>query len=112
MTQSLASIRAALHGAGLLVAERGALPETITGIADDSRAVAAGALFLAVRGAERDGHDYLAAAAEKGATAAVVDDPSRTSLPALVVSDTLMSDREAARQLALTTLEAAMKART
>jgi UDP-N-acetylmuramoyl-L-alanyl-D-glutamate--2,6-diaminopimelate ligase len=88
MTQSLASIRAALHGAGLLVAERGALPETITGIADDSRAVAAGALFLAVRGAERDGHDYLAAAAEKGATAAVVDDPSRTSLPALVVSDT------------------------
>jgi LPPG:FO 2-phospho-L-lactate transferase len=30
----------------------------------------------------------------------------------LVVSDTLMSDREAARQLALTTLEAAMKART
>jgi UDP-N-acetylmuramoyl-L-alanyl-D-glutamate--2,6-diaminopimelate ligase len=88
MTQSLASIRAALHGAGLLVAERGALPETITGIADDSRAVAAGALFLAVRGAERDGHDYLAAAAEKGATAAVVDEPSRTSLPALVVSDT------------------------
>ena len=31
---------------------------------------------------------------------------------ALVVSDTLMSDRDAARQLALTTLEAAMKART
>ena len=30
----------------------------------------------------------------------------------LVVSDTLMTDREAARQLALTTLEAAMKART
>ena len=88
MTQSLASIRAALHGAGLLVAERGTLPETITGIADDSRAVAAGALFLAVRGAERDGHDYLAAAAEKGATAAVVDDSSRTSLPSLVVSDT------------------------
>ena len=31
---------------------------------------------------------------------------------ALVVSDTLMSDRDAARQLALTTLEVAMKART
>ena len=30
----------------------------------------------------------------------------------LVVTDTLMTDRDAARQLALTTLEAAMKART
>ena len=88
MTRSLASIRDALRSAGLLVAERGVPPETITAITDDSRAIAAGALFLAVRGAERDGHDYLAAAAEKGATAAVVDDPSRTSLPALVVSDT------------------------
>ena len=88
MTYSLASIRDALRSAGLLVAERGALPETVAGIADDSRAVGAGALFLAVRGAERDGHDFLAAAAERGATAALVDDPSRTALPALVVSDT------------------------
>ena len=31
---------------------------------------------------------------------------------ALVVSDTLMTDRDAARQLAPTTLEAAVKART
>jgi UDP-N-acetylmuramoyl-L-alanyl-D-glutamate--2,6-diaminopimelate ligase len=88
MTRSLADLRDALHDAGLLVGERGALPDTIAGVADDSRAVVSGGLFLAVRGAERDGHDYLDRAAERGAVAAVVDDPARTSLPALVVSDT------------------------
>jgi UDP-N-acetylmuramoyl-L-alanyl-D-glutamate--2,6-diaminopimelate ligase len=88
MTDSLGSIRDALRRAGLLVGERGTLPATITGVTDDSRATAAGGLFLAVRGAERDGHDFLAAAAERGAAAAVVDDPARTSLPSLVVSDT------------------------
>jgi UDP-N-acetylmuramoyl-L-alanyl-D-glutamate--2,6-diaminopimelate ligase len=40
-----------------------------------------------VRGTERDGHDYLDAAAGAGATAAIVEDASRTSLPALVVRD-------------------------
>jgi UDP-N-acetylmuramoyl-L-alanyl-D-glutamate--2,6-diaminopimelate ligase len=88
MTRSLASIRDALRRAGLLVGERGTLPEHIAGVADDSRAVVAGGLFLAVRGAERDGHDYLGSATERGAAAAIVDDVSRTTLPALVVSDT------------------------
>ena len=78
----------ALREAGLLTAVRGALPRDVTTIADDSRAISEGALFLAVRGAERDGHDYLDAAAGAGATAALVADPSRTDLPALVVQDT------------------------
>ena len=88
MSRSLADIRDALRGAGLLEGESGALPGSIVAITDDSRAVGAGTLFIAVRGAERDGHAYLAVAAERGATAAIVDDPSRTTLPALVVSDT------------------------
>ena len=82
------SIRDALHASGLFVRESGTLPDTIDSITDDSRAVTPGALFLAVRGAERDGHGFLAVAAERGAVAAIVDDPSRTTLPALVVSDT------------------------
>jgi len=88
MSRSLADIRDALHRAGLLVGEFGSLPEFVDAIADDSRVVQHGTLFLAVRGAERDGHTYLAIAAERGATAAIVDDVSRTTLPALVVSDT------------------------
>src|SRR6476660_7902821 len=74
-------------GGGLLVERRGALPETVTDITDDGRAVAAGALFAAVRGTERDGHDYLANAASAGASMAIVEDAVRTDLPALVVND-------------------------
>ena len=88
MSRSLADIRDALRHAGLLTGESGALPPTIETITDDSRTVVRGALFIAVRGAERDGHAFLAVAAERGATAAIVDDPSRTAMPALVVSDT------------------------
>ena len=88
MSRPLADIREALHRAGLLLTESGAPPATIDAITDDSRTVQAGALFLAVRGAERDCHSYLAIAAERGATVSIVDDVSRTTLPALVVSDT------------------------
>jgi len=88
MSRSLADIRDALRHAGLLTGESGTLPATIDAITDDSRGVARGALFIAVRGAERDGHAFLAVAAERGAVAAIVDDPSRTTLPALVVSET------------------------
>ena len=63
MTFALAAIVDALEDANLLESVRGELPRTISLVTDDSRAVRAGALFLAVRGAERDGHDYLDAAA-------------------------------------------------
>ena len=88
MTVSLATIADALRDAGLLESVRGELPATASAICDDSRALQPGALFLAVRGAERDGHDYLDAAAAAGAGTALVADPTRTTLPALVVKDT------------------------
>jgi UDP-N-acetylmuramoyl-L-alanyl-D-glutamate--2,6-diaminopimelate ligase len=77
----------ALREAELLVGADPRLPESITGLSDDSRAMRAGSLFVAVRGAERDGHGYLLAAEQGGATAAMVDDASRTSLPTIVVRD-------------------------
>jgi UDP-N-acetylmuramoyl-L-alanyl-D-glutamate--2,6-diaminopimelate ligase len=77
----------ALAAAGLLVEMRGELPAIARTIADDSRAVVPGALFVAVRGSARDGHEFLSAAAERGAVAAIVEDPSRTALPALVVRE-------------------------
>jgi UDP-N-acetylmuramoyl-tripeptide--D-alanyl-D-alanine ligase len=43
-----------------------------TGTSIDSRTVAAGELFFAVRGERFDGHDFVAAALAKGAVAAVV----------------------------------------
>jgi UDP-N-acetylmuramoyl-L-alanyl-D-glutamate--2,6-diaminopimelate ligase len=84
---TLEAVEAALRAAGVLVERRGALPPQASDITDDSRRVTRGALFVAVRGTERDGHDYLDAAAAAGAAAAVVEDGSRTRLPALVVRD-------------------------
>ena len=87
MHADIATIADALDDARLLVERRGTLPRTIASITDDSRASGPGALFVALRGSARDGHDYLDAAAAAGAAAAIVEDPSRTALPALVVSD-------------------------
>ena len=79
-------VRDALAKAGVLVEVRGLIPETLTSITDDSRQVAAGSLFVAVRGTARDGHEFLAGIADR-AGAAIVEDPSRTTLPAFVVND-------------------------
>lgn len=61
----------------------------------DSRTLAPGALFVALRGENFDGHDFVAAAAARGAAAAVVDQAwfaaqprGSVTLPVLVVEDT------------------------
>jgi len=46
----------------------------IRGISYDSRAVAPGDLFFAIRGESSDGHDYLAQALDRGAAAVVVEE--------------------------------------
>ena len=80
------TVARALAEAGLLVERRGTLPNHILGITDDSRRIVLGGIFVAVRGSERDGHDYLDAAAKAGAALVVLEDASRTPLPALVVN--------------------------
>lgn len=80
-------ITAALSAANLLVEVRGSLPDQLSSVEDDSRRVTRGGLFIAVRGSEQDGHRYLDAARTAGATAAIVEDASRTELPAIVVRD-------------------------
>lgn len=85
MTISLDAIAKAIESQGLLNERRGQLPTTVTLVTDDSRQVKPGALFVAVRGADRDGHAYLDAAAKAGAAAAIVEDAHKTQLPALVV---------------------------
>jgi UDP-N-acetylmuramoyl-L-alanyl-D-glutamate--2,6-diaminopimelate ligase len=62
----------------------------IRGVTIDSRAVAPGDLFVALRGQNHDGHDYLAQAAALGAVALLVEAPPATAglPPAVVVRDT------------------------
>jgi UDP-N-acetylmuramoyl-L-alanyl-D-glutamate--2,6-diaminopimelate ligase len=87
MRVNVNAIKTALAERGLLLDTRGKLPEQASGIADDSRKVGRDDLFIAVRGWNSDGHDFLDAAAKRGAIVAIVEDPSRTSLPSLVVRE-------------------------
>jgi len=63
---------------------------TFSGVSTDSRRLAAGDLFVAIRGEHFDGHDFLQQVRAAGAVAAVVEtaDPS-VDLPQLVVPDTI-----------------------
>ena len=83
----VSDVRNALAERGLLAGVEGKLPLEATGIADDSRKVERGDLFIAVRGWNSDGHDFLEAAAQGGASVAIVEDPTRTALPSLVVRE-------------------------
>jgi UDP-N-acetylmuramoyl-L-alanyl-D-glutamate--2,6-diaminopimelate ligase len=62
-----------------------ALELDIGDVRDDSRAVVRGDLFVATRGQTVDGHDYLGAAAERGAVAAVVDAAAAQGFPGVRV---------------------------
>ncbi len=53
----------------------------------DSRLPCNDSLFVAIKGENFDGHDYVAIAREKGALAAVVEHPVNVSIPQFVVTD-------------------------
>jgi len=53
---------------------------SFTGFAHDSRQVGPGEVFVAVRGLHGDGHDFLEAAAEQGAAAALIARDRRAAL--------------------------------
>lgn len=88
MSVATTTLREALARDGLLVGTQGALPESVAAITDDSRHAGAGSCFVAVRGALRDGHDFLPQVEASGAAMAIVGDGAATALPALIVRDT------------------------
>ncbi len=78
---------------GVWLASAGAPPTTVTGVSIDSRSVAPGELFVAIRGPRFDGHDFLAQALARGAAAALVAraDGAPRGLPLLRVADTTLA---------------------
>ncbi len=66
-------------------------PDTLVGpdVVVDSRLVTPGALFVALPGEHVDGHDYVAAAAAAGASAAIVSRTTGAPLAEVVVADPL-----------------------
>ena len=56
-------------------------------VSTDTRTLAPGALFVALRGERFDGHEYVAAARERGAVVALVERVVDVELPQVVVAD-------------------------
>tara|TARA_R110001583_G_scaffold173287_1_gene327221 strand:+ start:63880 stop:65235 length:1356 start_codon:yes stop_codon:yes gene_type:complete len=63
----------------------------ITSAAIDSRKVLLGSLFVAIAGERVDGHDYIAAARQAGASAALVSVRQHDPLPQIVVADVVQA---------------------
>jgi UDP-N-acetylmuramoyl-tripeptide--D-alanyl-D-alanine ligase len=60
---------------------QGALPDAVTGLSIDSRTIAAGEAYFAIKGDVHDGHDFVAAALKAGAALAVVETAQRNKFP-------------------------------
>lgn len=100
---SLKEAAAAVRGARLI----GDGATVITGVSTDTRTVAAGELFVALRGERFDGHAFVPQARSAGAAASLVDhwplasvpadDGVQAGMPALVVEDTLAALGELAQ---------------
>ncbi len=68
----------------------------VTGFTIDTRRAGAGDCFVALKTAQRDGHDFLEAAREQGCAAALVDEARAVDLPQLVVADPAVALRRIA----------------
>lgn len=89
----LAEIAAALSARVI-----GTVPESASGVSTDTREDVRGALFVALRGENHDGHAYVARALAGGAAAAVVSQPvDDCPGPFLLVEDTLRAYQQVAR---------------
>lgn len=62
-----------------------------TSVSIDTRTLKPGALFVALRGDNFDGHDYISAAQEKGAAAAMVQQTVTHTLPVISVDDSRLA---------------------
>ena len=83
---TLARVRSALGGGAH---PRG--PAPLGAVSTDTRALAAGDIFVALRGERFDAHEFLGEAVRRGAAALVVHDPrpaAAAGVPVFVVQDT------------------------
>jgi UDP-N-acetylmuramoyl-L-alanyl-D-glutamate--2,6-diaminopimelate ligase len=76
----------ALRRDGLLESAPASLPP-VTGVTADSREVKPGMAYIAVRGSQMDGHQFVADAVKQGAAVVVVERGDGANVPAVVVRD-------------------------
>lgn len=75
-----------LRRADLLIAAPAEGP-ALAGVGMDSRTVATGMLYVAVRGSQADGHRFVPDAVRRGAVAVVVEGSQQSGVPEIVVRD-------------------------
>ena len=87
--------------AAMRAEKSGALPAEVPGLSIDTRSIVKGEAFFAIKGDNRDGHDFVEAALKAGAGVAVVARDKRRQFaadaPLLVVADVLEALRDLAR---------------
>jgi UDP-N-acetylmuramoyl-tripeptide--D-alanyl-D-alanine ligase len=88
--------RSLAHFAGAMGGVLSGGDAAFSNVSTDSRTLIAGELFVALSGPNFDGHDFVAAAAERGAAGAVVARRLPLPLPQIVVDDTLRALQRAA----------------
>src|SRR6185295_15390256 len=71
---------------GRAIGAAGLADIAVSGVTHDSRQVTDGTLFVAVPGLHVDGHDYVEAAAERGAAAAIVE----RAMPELAIAQLIV----------------------
>src|SRR5512144_2998254 len=87
-SMTVMQLLSALNGQVAILERHGALDRSVASVTDDSRAVAAGSVFVAVKGERVDGHRYVAQAIERGAAAIVGQESvEHKSLPFVKVVD-------------------------
>jgi len=82
---------------------RGGGAVSVAGVSIDSRTLAKGQLFVAVKGPKFDGHDFVAGAIERGAAAAMVhrDLEAPPGFPLVRVADTTPALKDLSRHVRL-----------
>ncbi len=87
LSAAAANANGVLHGAD----------RTFDGVCTDTRTLAGGELFVALKGPNFDGGDYLAEAARRGAAGALVARRTDDTIPQIAVADTRLALGELAR---------------
>lgn len=76
-------------------------PAQVTGVTADSRRVQPGSIFVAVRGFQTDGHQFIAEAVQRGAVGVVYQEPAATEqIPESVTAIQVDHSRRALAELA------------
>lgn len=84
---TLATMLQALEGQVKVLDLRGSLDVSVGALTDDSRAVSAGSLFVAVKGEQVDGHQFIPSAMKAGAAAVVMQLPNDLPIPSIRVEN-------------------------